>query len=57
MKDAPTRGEMMNPSDAQTGQPNYVDKGAETPNSNFYPSRGEDAPAYMANNPRHWEYR
>jgi len=57
MREAPTRGEMMNPSDAQTGQPNYVDSSAETPMSKLYPNRGQDAPAYVASNPRYWEYR
>jgi hypothetical protein len=57
MKESPTRGDMMNPSNAQRGKPNYVDEAVETPDSTFYPSRGQDAPAYVANNPRYWEYR
>lgn len=57
MKDAPSHKKMTSPADPQSGKPNYVDNSAETPDSNFYPSRGQDAPAYIANNPRHWEYR
>ena len=58
MKGAPSKSEMMNPTNAQGGKPNYVDKTAETPGSPFHANQGdEDAPDYIANNPRYWEYR
>lgn len=57
MANGPSRGEMMNPQNAQSGKPDYIDDSAEEANSNFYPDRGQDAPAYVASNPRYWEYR
>jgi len=57
MKDAPSQKAMMNPDDAQGGAPNYVDNSVETASNTFYPNRGQDAPAYIASNPRYWEYR
>jgi len=48
----PTQGEMMNPSEPQTGEPDYVDKSAQSADNTFYPNRGQQAPAY-----RYWEYR
>lgn len=57
MKDAPSQKQMTSPADPQPGKPNYVDDTVETPDSNFYPNRGQDAPAYVANQPRYWEYR
>ncbi len=51
----PTQGEMMNPQEAQTGQPDYIDKTAETVGTPRLQSF--DAPAYEAMNPRYWEYR
>ena len=57
MKDAPSQAEMTQATNAQGGAPNYVDKTAETANSNFYPNRGQDAPAYKYSSSRYWEYR
>lgn len=57
MKDSPSQKDMMEPSYENRGTPNYVDKGAEDPTLPFYPSRGQDAPAYIGSNPRYWEYR
>lgn len=57
MRKSPSNAQMMNPSNAQSGEPNYIDETANTAQSNFYPKRGQDAPAYIANNPRYWEYR
>ena len=57
MRDSPTRGDMMNPAEAQSGTPNYIDKSAESVDNTFYPKRGQDAPAYKFSNPRYWEYR
>lgn len=57
MKDSPSQKQMTSPADPQPGKPNYVDDSAETPQSRFYPSRGQDAPAYIASDPRYWEYR
>lgn len=53
----PSQKQMTSPADPQPGKPKYVDETAETANGNFYPTRGQDAPAYVASNPRHWEYR
>jgi hypothetical protein len=53
MKNSPSQQEMMSPTNAQSGAPNY----AAAPESTFYPNRGDDAPAYVASNPRYWEYR
>lgn len=57
MRDAPSREEMMSPNHPQSGEPNYADESAEVANNKFYPNRGEDAPAYVASDPRYWEYR
>jgi hypothetical protein len=57
MKGSPTQKDMMQPSYAGQGEPTYVDKSAEDPTMTFYPSRGQDAPAYVGSNPRYWEYR
>lgn len=58
MKGAPSFSEMTNPSNAQGGKPNYVDKSAESPGKVFHSKESyPDAPAYIANNPRYWEYR
>lgn len=57
MSRSPTQKDMIQPSYIDRGRPTYVDESAENPQSTFYPSRGQDAPAYVANNPRYWEYR
>ena len=57
MRKPPSDAEMMNPTNAQGGEPNYVDESAQSADNTFYPKRGEDAPAYVANSPRYWEYR
>jgi hypothetical protein len=57
MKGAPSFARMMNPDDEQGDRPDYVDKSAEAADNTFYPSRGDDAPAYVGSNPRYWEYR
>ena len=57
MKDAPSKTEMTDPSNPQGGAPNYVDNSVETASNTFYPSRCDDAPAYVGSNPRYWEYR
>ncbi len=57
MKNAPSNAEMMNPTNAQSGKPSYVDSSVESPQNRFYPNRGNDVPAYVVNNPRYWEYR
>lgn len=56
-KDTPSKEQMMDPSNPQSGKPNYLDDSSETADNTFYPYRGEDAPAYIASNPRYWEYR
>ena len=57
MKKPPSQAEMSQPTNAQGGEPNYVDETADSPDSTYYPNRGDDAPAYKFNNPRYWEYR
>jgi hypothetical protein len=57
MKDAPSQAQMTDASNAGRGEPNYVDDSVESPRNSFYPNRGDDAPAYVASNPRYWEYR
>lgn len=57
MKDSPSQKQMTSPADPQPGKPNYIDDSAETPQNRFYPNRGQDAPAYIASDPRYWEYR
>lgn len=51
----PTRGEMMNPENAQSGRPEYIDKTAE----DAHPAVGlsQDVPAYDTQNVRYWEFR
>lgn len=57
MRDAPSQARMMDPTNAQSGKPNYVDSTVETASNTFYPNRGEDSPAYISSDPRHIEYR
>jgi hypothetical protein len=57
MKGAPSQKEMMDPGNPQAGQPNYMDDSVENPKNDFYPNRGEVAPAYKYCNPRYREYR
>ena len=58
MKGSPSQAEMSNPTNAQGGEPNYVDKKAESPGSPFHSNQGsDDAPDYITQNPRYWEYR
>ena len=57
MRDSPTNQQMNDPQNHQSGKPNYLDKSVEDVGSKFYPNRGQDAPAYVASNPRYWEYR
>jgi len=57
MKDAPSKTAMMDASDPQGSAPDYVDKSVETAHPGFYPNRGDGAPAYIASDPRYWEYR
>jgi hypothetical protein len=55
-KNAPDQKEMMQPTNAQSGEPNYIDKSAQ---SVGLPAKYSDiaAPAYKTQNPRYWEYR
>lgn len=58
MKKPPSQAEMMQPTNAQGGEPNYDDETADSPGKVFHSKEGDpDAPAYIANNPRYWEYR
>lgn len=57
MKGSPTQKDMTQPSYVERGRPKYIDEIVENPQNRFYPSRGNDAPAYVSNNPRYWEYR
>lgn len=58
MKEAPSQRQMTDPSNAQPGKPNYIDKTAETPGNPFNSKEGDmDAPNYVASNPRYWEHR
>lgn len=57
MKKPPSQAQMMNAHDAQAGEPNYIDESADSASNTFYPKRGQDAPAYIASNPRYWEHR
>ena len=57
MKKPPSSAEMTNPANAQSGEPNYIDERSDSADNTFYPNRGDDAPAYVASNPRYWEYR
>lgn len=57
MKNSPGQKEMMSAANPQGGKPLYVDEISETPMNEAYPKRGQDAPAYIASNPRYSEYR
>lgn len=57
MKGSPTQSDMVQPSYIERGRPKYIDQSVEDVPSKFYPNRGHYAPAYVANNPRYWEYR
>lgn len=57
MQKPPSQAEMMQPTNAQGGSPNYMDETADTASNTFYPTRDQDAPAYKSTNPRYWEYR
>ena len=53
---SPSQKEMMQPTNAESGEPNYIDKSAQSvgnpPSYTDY-----DVPAYETMNPRYWEYR
>lgn len=48
---------MIQPSYVDNGRPMYLDESAEDVQTPTYPIHGQDAPAYVASNPRYWEYR
>lgn len=56
MNGSPSQKEMIEPSYIDKGRPTYVDESAEDAQTPTYPARGQDAPAYIANN-RYREYR
>jgi len=53
---SPSQKEMMQPTNAQSGEPNYIDKKAQSVGQPAYYS-DMVAPAYKTTNPRYWEYR
>ncbi len=58
MQKPPSKAEMMQPTNAQGGTPNYDNEASDTPGNPFHRVEGDmDAPKYLANNPRYWEYR
>lgn len=57
MKKPPSQEEMMQPTNAQGGEPNYIDESADSVKPFHSVEDYPDAPAYIANNPRYWEYR
>lgn len=57
MNGSPTQKDMIQASYVEKAEPLYVDKGSQNPQNNFYPNRGQDAPAYVGSNPRYSEYR
>jgi len=52
----PSKKEMSAPENAQSGEPNYIDKSAQSVGQPAYDT-DLAAPAYKTMNPRYWEYR
>ena len=58
MKKPLSKAEMRSPTNAQRGEPNYVDESADSPGIPYLTKNSDmDVPKYRASNPRYWEYR
>jgi hypothetical protein len=56
MKKPSSQTEMSDPGQVEGGEPNYVDETASSPIKG-HSNVSDDAPNYIASDPRYWEYR